>query len=413
MARDHSAFAPLVAATVLTLGSGCASALDFHGYLRAGGGSTLGKGGGLSCFQLPGTASKYRLGNECEAYGELGADQELFSAKDDKDAVKFVYHGKITFKTSQTQDYEQLKSPNEVALRENWIEAKNLPFAGGGTVWAGKRYYERNDVHITDFYYWDTSGYGVGIQGVKVGVMKFSYALLRNNTLSDNATTRHDIRLGGIPTGGFGDLTVGLQFNRADATDATAGNQKNNGHAITLQHFIGGVGGGFNKIALQYGEGSAANLALAYPDNGSDSSHKAWRLVEQFQWQLTPQFSGMATFVYQDQRDVSKWTSMGVRPVWHFTDYVKLQAELGHDRVRSTGNAPDQRTRTLTKFSIAPTIVAGRGFWARPELRLFYTYAKWNNAARDIAGGVAGGTAGRFGSDTHGSTIGFQAESWW
>ena len=58
-------------------------------------------------------------------------------------------------------------------------------------------------------------------------------------------------------------------------------------------------------------------------------------------------------------------------------------------------------------------IVAGRGFWARPEMRLFYTYANWTDTARDLWGGVAGGTTGRFGADSKGSTIGFQVEGWW
>jgi maltoporin len=99
--------------------------------------------------------------------------------------------------------------------------------------------------------------------------------------------------------------------------------------------------------------------------------------------------------------------------VWHINNYFKLQGELGYDEVKpSTGGAVNEQTRKLTKFTIAPTIVAGGGFWARPELRLFYTYATWNDAARDLWGGVAGGTGGRFGSDTDGSTIGFQVEAW-
>jgi maltoporin len=62
--------------------------------------------------------------------------------------------------------------------------------------------------------------------------------------------------------------------------------------------------------------------------------------------------------------------------------------------------------------------VAGRGFWARPELRFFYTYAKWNGAARDGVfgpggGTVAGGVTGPFGNETHGASYGFQVEAWW
>jgi len=405
---------PIAAAVVgMGLAAGSAQALEFHGYLRSGGGSTLDKNGGQVCFQLPGAYSKYRLGNECETYAEIALDQELFDAKD---GVKFLYHGRLAYVSNQEKDFESFKdNGRDIASRENWIEAKNLPFMNGASVWAGKRFYERNDVHITDFYYWDTSGYGIGVQGWKAGPVNLSYALFRNSSGSENATTRHDFRIGGIGLGGFGDLTVGLQYNQHDVTKSTANaNNKNNGTAVTLQHFIGGVLGGFNKIALQYGDGSARSLSLAYPDNSSKTSDKTWRITEMLQWQVSPAFSGMGTIVYQDQQDNYKWLSFGVRPVWHINDYFKLQAEYGHDEVKPTsGDSTNRQTRKLDKFTIAPTIVAGRGFWARPEIRAFYTYAKWNDAARNLWGGVAGGTGGRFGSDTNGSTIGFQVESWW
>lgn len=393
---------PIVAAILLS--AGAAHALEFHGYLRAGGGSNS-KDGGQVCFQLPGAASKYRLGNECETYAEIALDHQLFEGKD---GSKFLYHGRLAYVNAQQQDWESLKDDgNDIASREQWIEAKDLPFLKGASVWAGKRFYDRNDVHMTDFYYWDASGYGIGVQDYPVGDYKLSYALLRNgNGNADNATTRHDFRLKGIPLGGAGDLTVGLQFNRADSSVAGS---DNGGYALNLQQFKGGVLGGFTKTALQYGSGSASNLVFAYPDNTANSSKKSWRIVHQTQAQFGPDWSGMVTAVYQKQKDNYSWLSLGVRPVYHVTDNIKIQAELGMDRVKPDGG----KARTLTKLTVAPTLVAGRGFWTRPEIRLFYTYAKWNKEARDQWGGVAGGTAGKFGMATSGSTIGFQVEGWW
>jgi maltoporin len=407
MKRKAIKLAPIAAALALTCGS--ASALEFHGYLRSGGG-TNSKDGSQVCFQLPGAYTKYRLGNECETYAEIGLDQNLF---DGKDGVKFDYHGRLAYISNQQQDFESFKANGrDIALRENWFEAKNLPFMQGGTLWAGKRFYDRHDVHITDFYYWDTSGYGLGAQNFPVGPGKLSYAIFRNSSDQSNATTRHDLRFGGLQLpGGFGDLTVGLQYNKADTTSTT--NNKS-GTAVTVQHFMGGLLGGYNKFAIQYGKGSAANMAWAYPDNSSGSDKKTFRIVESLQWQLSRDFSGMATLVYQDQKDNYKWTSFGLRPVWHITDYTKIQFEMGRDQVKPTsGDATNRQTRTLDKFTIAPTLVAGRGFWARPEMRVFYTYAKWNTAARDLWGGVAGGTGGVFGTSTNGSTYGFQVEGWW
>ena len=403
-----------VAAALMAI-TGAASAFEFHGYLRSGVGTSNEKGPQV-CFQLPGAYAKYRLGNECETYAELGFDQNLY---DGKDGVKFDYHGMLAYVSNQQQDFENLsQNGNQIASRQNWIEAKNLPFMNGASVWAGKRYYQRNDVHINDFYYWDTSGYGAGIESLPLGPGKFSYAYLRNSFSANppgqpfaDAVSRHDFRYGGIDLGGAGDLTIGLQFNQSDSKNA---GRDNNGTAVTLQHFIGNVLGGYNKLALQYANGSARNLSFAYPDPTSATSNKSYRLVETFQWQTSKEFSGMATFVYQDQKDNYKWISLGARPVWHINDYFKVQLEVGHDEVKpESGDSTNDQKRTLNKITIAPTIVAGGGFWARPELRFFVTHATWNAAARDLWGGVAGGTGGVFGSSTAGTTVGFQVESWW
>ena len=53
---------------------GPALAVDFHGYLRSGVGATAG-GGDQACFQAAGAPAKYRLGNECETYAEIGLGQ--------------------------------------------------------------------------------------------------------------------------------------------------------------------------------------------------------------------------------------------------------------------------------------------------------------------------------------------------
>ncbi|MCC9596947.1 MULTISPECIES: carbohydrate porin [unclassified Rubrivivax] len=423
MSRLHTRLLPLAAAAALC--SGSAFALDFNGYLRSGGGSNS-EDGGQVCFALPGTpgltGTKYRLGNECDTYAELGFTQELFESK--KDGVKFIYHGMLSYSINNNDNsdsYASLVDDGDIAARQNYIEVKNLPMMNGAAVWVGKRYYQRQDIHINDFYYWDTSGTGFGVEGYKIGDsgLNLSYALFRNTMGQDTAATRHDFRVGGIGLGAYGDLTLGLQYNTADTSvDAN----DNNGWGFTVQHFKGGVLGGFNKAALQYSKGTVAQFDYGYPatdEMANSDGAKKWRFVEILNWQTTPKFGGMATFIYQ-KSDTPKsdwigfngtWMSAGVRPVYAINDYFRIVAELGHDRIKPNDDASYQKTINLTKFTIAPTLAVGPSFWARPELRLFYTYAKWNEAARDIyAGAIAGG---KFGTATHGSTIGFQVEAWW
>ena len=58
-----------------------ASDLVVAGYLRALGGVNS-EGSRAACFQLAGAQSKYRLGNECEVYGELFLGKQVASFSD-------------------------------------------------------------------------------------------------------------------------------------------------------------------------------------------------------------------------------------------------------------------------------------------------------------------------------------------
>ena len=408
MMKKRLALLPVAAAALLAV-AGSAQALDFHGYVRSGIGWGS-KDGGQTCFGLPGARGNgnFRLGNECENYGELQFDQNLY---DGKDGVKFDYHLMIATIVPQQQDFE---NPN-LAVRQNWIEMKNLPALMGGSAWIGKRYYQRHDVHINDFFYWDTSGPGAGIEKIKLGGtgMTGSFAIFRSNgfgngNANNNATTRLDARVHDINVG-LGSLEVGLQINSADTKVINS----KSGSAVSLEWSLPLLGG-VNKLFVSKGSGSAEASGLAGPNNTPGTKDGSWGIQNSLQWQFSPEFSGMAVIGHWDYKNNYKWNYYGARPVYHFSDYFKLQAEAGVNTVKPEG----QETAKLAKFTIAPTLVAGRGFWTRPELRFFYTYAKWNDKARDGVfgpggGTVAGGTAGPFGSSTNGASYGFQAEAWW
>ncbi len=64
----------------------------------------------------------------------------------------------------------------------------------------------------------------------------------------------------------------------------------------------------------------------------------------------------------------------------------------------------------LTKLTIAPAISGGRGLLERPELRLFYTWAVWNAAARGAT--VDSGEVYTATNLLSGSIFGLQAETW-
>ncbi|WP_090943663.1 maltoporin [Azotobacter beijerinckii] len=384
-------------------------AWQFKGYYRMGvGGSS--KGSTQSCFQLPGAPSKYRLGNECEQYIELGLRQEVARLAD----------GSTISVEGMTSHYNPIghmpkfHDSNEhgggaTRIVQLFVEWEHMSVLNGGNFWAGRRYYKRNDIHIADFYYWNQTSTGFGFDEVPIGDLRYSYVFSRkDNYWQDPYINRHDFNVAGFKTNPAGEVEVGLSYlQEPDSRNA------HSGWAVTVQHKQKGILGGNNALALQYGQGPGTGLGYT-GDPTMDNDNKSWRLVNNLDWQVTSRFGGQLMAVYQkDIRpdgDDSRWLSLGVRPVYAFTEHFKLAVEVGRDQIKAPGG-----TRKLTKFTIAPAwSPSGPAFWARPEVRIYYTYAAWNEAAqRAAAPDSTLSDTGAFGSNRHGSNFGIQAEYWW
>ncbi len=451
-----------IAAAMVALTATGASAVELHGYFRSGiGGNT--SGGSQQCFQIPNTDFKFRLGNECENYGELEFRETLYK---DKSGVQFKYYGMLAYASAQRQDYESLVgNGNDIALRQNWVEAKNIPGLGGANLWLGKRYFHRNDVHPIDFYYFDPSGFGVGVDDVDVGVAKLAFSVFETSAKDQsaaggafdrNSVWRPEVRAYGIPFPGGGSLevafTVGIVSDQA--TSKASPTRAAVSPWVTVQH-VQNILGGVNKLALQYGSGSVASLN-GYTSTSASSDARQARIVENLLIEPIPEFSAMFVFVYQHKEkvyenptpnagnssgvnwagDSSNSWAIGVRPYWNISDYFKLQADFGYQSFTPTATFVDagpntgapytsNARRELWKVTIAPTVTpapgTGGAFWTRPELRIFFTYAQWNTGSQ--AAGIVGQNAAcvaagatsssAFSCATNGATFGAQVETWW
>jgi maltoporin len=387
-------------------------AAELYGYIRALAGSNSGQGS-AACFKLAGAGSKYRMGNECEVYGEFRVGQQ-FQQFDDGSEVK----GYVMVSGYQSMADERMQPDRETTMRfaQAYLAWNKLPSLNGGSFWAGRRYYKREDVHVTDFFYWNPQGLGAGVDQIGIGdTLKLSYAIFRDDN-QDQTTkaTRHDVQLRGIAVNPNGELELGLSYLPKSGYSGTG----DTGWAVTVQHRQQRIlGDGVNKLALQYGVGPGIGLGgTGSLDSGNDVRRA--RIVESIYAQLTDRVGGMLTAVYQrdESRDSRQtWTSAGGRVTYGVSQHFKMQAELGQDWVKPAGEA----TRSLTKLTIAPTWAVASNFWARPELRLFCTYARWNDAARDAAIGSTDPAVatlspnGVFGNANHGMTVGLQLEGWW
>jgi maltoporin len=389
---------------------------QFHGYLRAGVGTS--EGHSQECFQLAGAESKYRLGNECQIYSELELDQTLYQFRN---GMQLSAVGMVSLQN----DLDRLPTfhassgnpDGSVRLPQSYVQLTNLPGMGDMRIWVGRIYYRRNDVNANDFFYWNPSGLGAGIENIPVGHgLKLSYALFREDSIdAPNYATRHDLQLSGIHPNPGGELQFGLSYipQRAPiaGTDGSM-EETHSGWSVTVQHVQTNLLGGKNKLAFQYGVGPGTGLSYTGTLT-NDTRYKSLRILDAFDWQATRNFSGQVVGIYE--RDIApgggqRWISTGIHPVYAFTDHFKLQGDLGRDVVIPDGGA----TRTLVKASVALTFAMARSFWSRPELRLFYTYAHWNQAAQLAAApGDPLSSTGIFGSSRTGSTVGVQVERWW
>jgi maltoporin len=388
-------------------------AFEFHGYLRSGFGINS-KGGELVAFQAPGAYSKYRLGNEAQTYGEALLQNNWLNGSDD--GASFNTQIRIGFQNSGNSNYD---GSVEFRIREAFAEAKNvIPSKPGLAFWAGNRFYDRHDVHITDFFFLDKSGLGGGFTDLKLGDGKLSAAFLAGAQddggmpdldLGRRTKKTFDFRYKGIKLPDDSSLMAwgDLVFQ----SPVVAGEGTIFGFSAGLMHEKN-LMGGFNKLTAMFGYGSGANFNTYLGPDSDEASHL--RLVEMFVIQPSERLSMMGTAVFQrtdsggDGSTVQTWISAGVRPVYAFTKYVSLATELGIDTANSdnSGDPDDGDYNTLAKLTIAPQITTGPTFWARPSIRAFATFAFWNEGS-GIGGRVYNG------DDTMGATFGLQAESWW
>ncbi|MHB0775909.1 maltoporin [Halomonas sp. WWR20] len=412
-------FSSIAAAAVWGVSASAAadtSDIDFHGYARSGIGATSG-GGDQACFQARGASAKYRLGNECDTYAELGFGSTLY----EQDGKSFYFDSLVAYSTGQSDDWESVDSDDaDLALRQLNVQATGVVEAlPNATLWAGKRFYQRHDIHMNDYYYWDLSGPGAGIENIDLGFGQLSLAWLRN-TSEDNefpdaqqnlANDTVDIRLAGLQTNPGGTLELGYDYGAATLTDAQedADADPEKGHMLTLEHVQGDWFGGFNKFVVQYATdgiiGSSGRVSTA----STTPEGSMVRVIDHGLVNLSPNVDMLYAAIYED-RDLDNgegqtWMSAGVRPTYYWTDIMSTAVELGYDRVDPQESGLE--TADLTKLTLAQQWSAGRGAMARPVIRTFVTYANWDGAVYNAASeSIEDG-------EDDGLTYGVQFEAWW
>jgi maltoporin len=445
------------AAAVAVPGKPVVGDTTMHGYLRAGYGTNWHQGGRMTCFGLStingGLKSKYRLGNECEQWGEFHFSTVMYSGDDGVVGtfhfmpavyVPTSYGGYSPTLVTSIPDQGWKTTGASVSFPNLYADIKGISWLFGGTVWGGSRYYKREDVYISDFFYWNPSGLGAGIEDVTLGKiwgdapdavkdMTFSYGVfaLDGQPTGDPPLPsqndfgfRNDLQVRGVKPWDGADFQLGFQYlwDRSNHKDANGASVTHGGWGATFR-FVQAMLGGDNKFVLQYGKGGGTGFGTLsrfyYPDFSLmwGETESRFRFLDVATIQPTTWLGAQAVFVYQRDDDglgqndsVNTWYSAGGRVSLGPVDHLKFLGEAGYDKeVKSNGAPP----LWLVKLTGAVALAGAPGFWGRPEIRLFVTWAEWSEAA-----GRAGIDSARiytesYGDIRSGTLVGLQTEAMW
>lgn len=413
--------------------------IDITGYFRAGYGRSN-EGGPQRAFGIPDLA-KYRLGNETNNYGELAFAKTFYPAGvfeeggiDEHDPI-----ARMVYRMSFENPYDDYgtSSNTDFGSPEIWASLANvIPGMPDAKVWAGNRFYRRHDIHINDFYFWDMSGGGGGIEDWSFGPGKFALAWIGdgaqssiysniglNDPLNEAGFSKTNIDLRYYDwdfLGAKGEVGLVYATSRSGVDSAGRRAEDADGVALSLVRTDEGFldSNSLHKMSVQIGNGPAKTFNSGFEtfSDGGDTyirpdPEDSWRFraTDQIVIQPVEQFSLGGALVYQytdfgDGAPYQQWVSGGLRPIWHLTDSFNLAFEGGVDWVSETATGDGG---TLGKLTLAPQLSLGDEFFSRPVLRAFVTYAMWSDGLR---GEVAGPD---YAGETSGWSWGLQMESWW
>ena len=438
---------PLSAAVALALSSVAASAVDFHGYFRAGAQAST-QGGEVYCLGNGNIGHKVgRLGDECDTYAELTLNQEVYNKANNKWTLNtLVAYGTAEGNRDLQGDSWQGVGGDgpwngqRLSIRELWTGYQT---DAGYQIWAGKRFYQRKDIHILDLYYLNNSGYGAGIEGIDVGAGNLAFAVTKwaNDGTSDynRNVYKLDARWNGIPVGPLGNLDASVIYalpfiseqQEANAAGNARANRANSGALVTLDlntsvnsdsvnlmnHFVVQYGtNGFGYIGqngahagdnytpdldddglrvIDWGTLDAGNFGLGYSliwahvDNG-DNHHAAGAA-----W--TTERSG---WIY----------SIVLRPEYKWTEFTRTTLELGYSSQKTNGWMAPGEDPDVYKVTLAQQFTPGKGFWTRPAIRFYVSYIGGDEFAEGWAVGYKNKNKD---GDEYQITVGTQVEAWW
>lgn len=424
----------------LTIGS---HNIGFNTYARTGFGFSKGDTSQV-CFTAPGANYKYRLGNEADHYLETQIFYEYLLDSISKKSFEFVYMGAFQKFYGETKpSFVDLISQLYAKLNNTH---KNVSF------WLGKRYYERQQHNITD-HFWLNPGLGsigFGVEGIlgssQYGSLdedlKFALFKYENDLIKEKEslnTYALDARWVRIPLNKNGKLNIwGTYSLRPPKKHAKL--ELRNGYGLGFWHNQTWAKEKIkNTFTLLYRKGASmkevnaikehylieGNIIEKYNLNKTYSLFIANHAAMEFEkvgslegvisYKL--ENNGLNPFNINDENsqkakgDKIHWFSTGARYIHYLHKHFNLALEVGLDYLNNKTDISGRSIEGwLNKFTFSPQITWDYGYWSRPVIRPFMTYAFWNKSMEGLVGNSPGKSP--YLESTNGFSCGIQMEIW-
>lgn len=324
---------------------------------------------------------------------------------------------------------------NNMGFEQTFIELGGITETG--TLWAGKRDYGKdNYIFMTDYFYTQMSGTGIGVADYEIGDTKFDFAYMTSDRSNiddkpagnaiwgdDTNNIMHSVHVGA----NFGSWELHGQIKAMpDNIGMDDGVEyADNGFDMTaivhLDNFFYVPGNGFGKVIVQAGQGLGSHSLLGGTINnfngyapgtagwGGDAPRYMTQVNENDQsarlllWGGYFLDNGINFFpavqaMINDNDDGSQdyWMSAMVRSNFPVVDNFLIATDLGTEYTHDKTAAGVESSTNNFKATIAPTWVIGTDQGPAPEIRLLATYLSHVGY-----------------SDDDDIIVGLQADVWW
>jgi len=409
--------------------------VDFSGYARGGYGVNT-NGGRQTCFSLKGTRNvdtHYRLGDECDYTLELNLNATLAKNTDGSE-----WH--VNFMLKNWKKWNMTSGMGgqgpSVDFAQAYAYGQNMPMLAGGTIWAGRRYYNRFQLGINDHFLSNDDGDGFGVDDMNLGGgVKLTLGVMTNELNSTGANNdfmqKYIAKVSDIPTFAGSKLQIRGKYQAQSKTEdrsttpSTQIAKRKNGYQLVFIHETPNVLNGTFTAGLRFdrrvggnddgGQWHAGNgkSTQVFAQQSGGFGKTSYDVLSEYKITKYDETNGAGMAGVKD-----KWFSIGGRLDTQISGPMRGIAELGYDTVKRSGAAAaaDNSTFNFTHLTLALAFNSGAESWSRPTVRLYYTYGKWNDAYKKAGQPTWEGDSNAntvWGGKSNGSAVGAQWEAWW